>query len=82
LNSLNPKSKVCAVIPFYNEKDFIVKVVDDTLKIVDEIIAVNDGSIDGSEKLIAEKNNVSVVTFISNKGKGSALQSGFNEAIK
>lgn len=82
MNNLNPKSKVCAVIPFYNEKDFILKVVEDTLNFVDEIIAVNDGSIDGSEKLIAEKNNVSVLTFVSNKGKGSALQSGFDEAVK
>lgn len=82
MNSLNLKSKVCAIIPFYNEKDFILKVVDDTLNFVDEIIAINDGSFDGSEKLIAKKNNVSVLTFVSNKGKGSALQFGFDEAVK
>jgi glycosyltransferase involved in cell wall biosynthesis len=82
LNSLNIKSKVCAVIPFYNEKDFILEVVLETLKYVDQVIAVNDGSNDGSEKQISNLSNVKTISLNKNFGKGFALQIGFDEAIK
>jgi len=82
LSSLNPKSKVCAVIPFYNEKDFILNVVSETLKYVDQVFAVNDGSTDLSEKQIAGLENVNIINLKLNKGKGTALQAGFDECIK
>jgi glycosyltransferase involved in cell wall biosynthesis len=82
LNKLNPTSKICAVIPFYNEKHFIVSVILESLKHVDKIIAVNDGSEDGSEKLIQESKKVKVLNFDLNYGKGKALQAGFDESLK
>ncbi len=63
MNSLKSKSKICAVIPFFNEKDFILNVVRETLKYVDIVVAVNDGSTDLSEKLIAEFENVNILSF-------------------
>jgi glycosyltransferase involved in cell wall biosynthesis len=81
LSSLNPKSKVCAVIPFYNEKDFILNVVRETLNYVDKVFAVNDGSTDLSEKQIAYLENVNILDLKSNKGKGKALQAGFDECV-
>ena len=82
MNSLNQKTKVCAVIPFYNEKDFLFDVVSETLNYVDKIIAVNDGSTDGSENQINNLERVQVITLNRNYGKGYALQIGFNEIIK
>ena len=82
MTKLNPASKICAVIPFYNEKPFILNVVHDTLKYVDNIIAVNDGSEDGSEKLIQDLENVNLLGLRSNCGKGKALQVGFDECLK
>ena len=38
---------VCAVIPFFNEKLTLDTVLDETIKYVDTIYAVNDGSDDG-----------------------------------
>ena len=81
MNSLNPKSKICTVIPFYNEKDFILNVVRETLRYVDTVIAVNDGSTDSSEKQIADLENVKVFNLKSNNGKGKALQAGFDECV-
>jgi len=81
LSSLNPKSKICAVIPFYNEKDFILNVVRETLKYVDKVIAVNDGSTDLSEKQIVDLESVNILNLKSNKGKGRALQVGFDECV-
>ena len=82
MNSLNQKTKVCAVIPFYNEKDFLFDVVSETLNFVDKIIAVNDGSSDGSENQINNFESVQVISLDRNYGKGYALQIGFNEIIK
>jgi glycosyltransferase involved in cell wall biosynthesis len=82
LNSLNQKIKVCAVIPFYNEKDFLSEVISETLKFVDLIIAVNDGSTDESEKTIIDIDRVQIISLNSNFGKGYALQKGFYECVK
>lgn len=82
MNNLNQKTKVCAVIPFYNERDFLFDVVSESLKFVDTVIAVNDGSSDGSEKTIDKLERVQVISLNRNYGKGYALQIGFNESIK
>lgn len=82
MNNLNQKTKVCAVIPFYNERDFLFDVVSESLKFVDTVIAVNDGSSDGSEKTIDKLERVQVISLNRNYGKGDALQIGFNESIK
>lgn len=82
MNSLNQKIKVCAVIPFYNERDFIQDVITETLNYVDKVIAVNDGSTDGTEKLITEFERVQIISSDHNYGKGNALQIGFDESIK
>lgn len=80
-NSKNT-SRICAVIPFYNEEKFIRNVVLETLKFVDLIIAVNDGSNDDSEKLIRDIKNVIILSSAEHRGKGYALQLGFIESLK
>ena len=72
---------ICAVIPFYNEKETLNSVLDDTLKYVNFVIAVNDGSSD--DKYLSEKNksNVKIIDLSQNYGKGKALNVGFEEAI-
>ena len=82
MNSLNQKPKFCAVIPFYNENDFLFDVVSETLNFVDKVITVNDGSSDGSEKTINNLERVQVISLNRNYGKGYALQVGFNESLK
>jgi glycosyltransferase involved in cell wall biosynthesis len=72
---------VCAVIPFYNEKETLDIVLQETIKYVQFVFAVNDGSDDG---FIAEANKGSKIKFVNldrNYGKGKALSAGFNEAI-
>ena len=46
------------------------------------VIAVNDGSTDGSEKTIDNMERVQVISLNRNYGKGYALQNGFDESIK
>ncbi len=82
MNYLPEKNKICAVIPFYNEEKSITGVFTRTLKFVDYIIAVNDGSTDNSVNAIKEFDNVILVNHPENFGKGRALKSGFEKSIE
>ena len=77
----NSKNKICALIPFFNEEKFIRQTVVETLKYVDFVIAVNDGSTDNSPNEIDGLERVSIISHKKNLGKGRALKSGFNSAI-
>jgi len=85
LNNLKDINKitnsVCAVIPFYNEKETLNIVLDETLKYVDYIFAVNDGSNDDSYQSTRKKSDIKVIDLDKNYGKGKALSVGFEEAI-
>lgn len=81
MNSTSNKNKVCAVIPFYNECGTIRKIIEGTLNYVDLVITVNDGSTDNSLELIQDIENVIILSFDKNKGKGAALKHGFEECI-
>ncbi len=81
LNNLNQEIKVCAIIPFYNEEDFLTDVVTETLEYVDKVFAVDDGSSDNSTEKINYFDRVQLISLDRNYGKGYALQSGFDEAI-
>lgn len=72
---------VCSVIPFYNEIKTLKAVVINSLNFVDTVVAVNDGSNDGSEKEIDNLENVILINLKVNSGKGEALRNGFEKAL-
>lgn len=76
------KNKTCAVIPFYNEQDFIVDVVNKTKSFVDLVIVVDDGSTDNSLKLVRNIEDIEIVILDKNYGKGVALKAGFSIALE
>lgn len=82
MNNLKSNLSVCAVIPFFNEEAFIRNVILKTKKYVDQIIAVNDGSTDNSEKMIKDLDGVVVLSSKINRGKGFALAKGFEECVR
>ncbi len=78
--------KLSIVIPVYNEKNTIEKILDLVLAVegIDkEIIMVDDGSTDGSvdilKKIEKEHSDVKVVIKGENRGKGHTLKVGFKE---
>lgn len=73
--------RVAAVIPAYNEEQFIADVVSKVKKYADHVIVVDDGSTDQTAKAAAE-NGATVIVHEKNMGKWIALQDGFKEAIK
>ncbi len=80
--------KLSVVIPVYNEKETIAKVVE-TVRAVDvrmakEIVLVDDCSRDGSrdvlQRMAAEQPDLVVCYHECNRGKGAALRTGFARA--
>lgn len=72
--------KIIAVIPAYNESMHIQEVVKKTSKYVDEVIVVDDGS---KDKTYENANNANfVLRHVVNMGKGMAMITGFEAAIK
>jgi glycosyltransferase involved in cell wall biosynthesis/O-antigen/teichoic acid export membrane protein len=70
------------VIPFYNPGSRLAPHVQDVIKVLRaaqvtfEVIAVSDGSTDGSPSSIAGVGQVRVVQLAENQGKGAALRVG------
>jgi glycosyltransferase involved in cell wall biosynthesis len=77
------------IVPVYNEKTSIINVLERLTNVLDaenidyEIIAVNDGSLDGtSEKLDAIKNpKIKIIHHPYNRGYGSALKTGIIKSV-
>lgn len=76
---LNSQTKIIAAIPAYNEAACISKIVRDTRKYVDQVIVIDDGSVDGTNK-VAEEAGAFVIRHKTNLGKGIAVNTAFQVA--
>jgi len=82
------KHGVTIVVPVYNEERGVAGVIERMSKLdlgaPLEIVAINDGSADGTgdvlRELAARVRNLRVVTHRVNQGYGAALKSGFSHA--
>jgi glycosyltransferase involved in cell wall biosynthesis len=70
-----------AVIPAYNEEKSIKNIINETKKYVSNIIVVDDGSKDKTFEE-ARKQGIIVLKHIINLGKGAALKTGCDYAIR
>lgn len=70
------------VVPAYNEEDSIADTVVKLKKIrcIDEIIVVNDGSTDGTKRILISLRDIKVLNHGNNLGYGAALKTGFSHA--
>lgn len=83
------KNKLAIIIPVFNEKDIIEKVINDWLFIAKKfdgfIIVINDGSSDNSLKILKKINKESNRLMIVNKknsGHGPTVYMGYEMALK
>ncbi len=78
--------KLSVIIPVYNEKNTVHKIIrqvlDVELEMEKEIILIDDGSTDGTRDILEnlEYPNVKVKLHEKNQGKGAALRTGFSLA--
>lgn len=82
---------ISIVVPLYNEEESLPELFDWVVRVLEneklsyEIIAVNDGSTDGSWKVIEKFNsqnpNIKGINFQRNYGKSAALNEGFKAVV-
>lgn len=70
---------VTALIPAYNESKSISDLIDRTVRVIDHVILVDDGSTDGTADLI-DRPEVQVLRQPQNRGKGECLIVGLHAA--
>ena len=74
-------SKICVVMPTYNNDGTLRNVVERVLTFCKDVIVVNDGCTDTSaDILVSFGEKITVVDYGKNRGKGYALKKGFEKA--
>ncbi|HYO88497.1 MAG TPA: glycosyltransferase family 2 protein [Candidatus Limnocylindrales bacterium] len=75
------------IIPCYNEVDYIDEVIQnvEAVQMANEIIVVDDGSVDGSREVLRKieaenRPHLRILYHEANQGKGAALVTGFKAA--
>ena len=71
----------CVIIPTYNNEKTLEGVISEVIKITKNIIVVNDGSTDSTSVILEKYKFLKIITYSPNKGKGYAIQKGFEAAI-
>lgn len=74
--------KLSVVVPVYNEEATVKKILKKLLKVkeIDEIVVVDDGSTDGTKKILdAQKSKKIKIYRQQNQGKGSAVRLGLGK---
>jgi glycosyltransferase involved in cell wall biosynthesis len=82
----NYEFDVSIILPVFNEVDHLKQEVDRIRTTMDaseysyEIIVVDDGSSDGSGELARQIGGLRIISFLKNRGSGSARKAGTNAA--
>ncbi len=67
--------KIMAIIPAFNEEQAIGSTVETVKPYVDQVVVVDDGSTDRTRQ-IAKEHGATVISYLPNMGKGTALYMG------
>jgi len=70
-----------AALPVYNEAGYVNSVLDEVLRFAPNVLAVNDGSNDGTLELLNRRTDIAILHHEKNLGYGAALRTAFQYAI-
>ncbi|MFD2561931.1 DUF2062 domain-containing protein [Aquimarina rubra] len=71
----------CVFIPTYNNQKTLDRVIQGVLQYTNRIVIINDGATDDTANILEKyQEELTVITFSENKGKGMALREGFKQA--
>ncbi|MDY6862743.1 MAG: glycosyltransferase family 2 protein [Thermodesulfobacteriota bacterium] len=73
--------KLSVVIPVYNEKNTISRIIEKVKEtpIEKEIIVVDDASTDGTEKILRQIKGITFLSHKNNRGKGASFRTGLEK---
>jgi len=69
--------RVLVAIPVFNEEQYVVGVLNEVKRYCRDILVVDDGSTDGTPRLLAERRDVAILTHLENRGYGKSLSDAF-----
>ena len=80
--------QISVVIPVYNEEKSVLNTVNNILDILQktdhqyELILINDGSVDNTQKILAtiDPEHVSIINHNHNMGYGASLKTGIEKS--
>lgn len=73
--------KICVIVPTYNNAKTLAEVIAELKSHPYPIIVVNDGSTDSTSSILDASGDIVICSYAHNRGKGYALQTGFNKAL-
>jgi len=76
------KTRILTALPVYNEAAHVRDVLRHVAEHADDVLVVNDGSTDGTERILDEFCDIQIVNHPMNQGYGSALTSAFEHAVR
>jgi dolichol-phosphate mannosyltransferase len=74
--------RLLTAIPVYNEEAHLASVLAEVLKYAGDVLVVDDGSIDGTPRLLGEFPRVRTISHSRNLGYGAALRTAFEATIE
>jgi dolichol-phosphate mannosyltransferase len=69
-------------LPVYNEARYVEPVLDEVCRYSAAVLVVDDGSNDGTDRILAARRDIQVMTHRRNFGYGAALRTAFAYAIR
>ena len=73
----------CVVlIPTYNNAGTLAQVISDVKEYASDVIVVNDGSTDNTAKILTAIEDIRIISYAENRGKGYALKLGLSKAYE
>jgi dolichol-phosphate mannosyltransferase len=69
-------------LPVYNEVGHVTPVLDEVLRYSLDVLVVDDGSTDGTSKLLAGRRDIRMLAHEKNRGYGAALRSAFDYTLE
>ena len=75
-------NRTLTALPVYNEAAHVTDVLDAVLRHSEHVLVVDDGSRDGTAELLAQRDDIHLITHPVNQGYGAALRSAFEFAVR
>jgi glycosyltransferase involved in cell wall biosynthesis len=71
-----------AALPVYNEVGYVDGILDQVTQYAEHVVVVDDGSSDGTGRLLDLRDDITVIRHGKNRGYGAALKSAFDYTLQ